>query len=396
MLWREFIFSEKRSHHLLRHSVFWLACWLYFSYCDFLYQHPIRGVNLRPTYVTLGEHILLKTLLLIPVYAIAAYVFTYVVLRWLLKRNWEKVSASILLLSAFLLVLGYCMYWYVFPFVDFVFGLYKPNHFVTRFWPAVYIGLVNPIKVVAAAGTIKYLKYWWLKQKESEQLEKEKVNAELQLLKAQIHPDFLFNTLNSIYDHALSRSPQTSEMLLRLSDLLSYILYDCDASMVSLEKEIEMMKRYMEFETLRHNKNVEVEVSVKGNLANHQIAPFLLLPYIENSFKNCSQMTEQSWINMNVAVDGDMFCMKLTNGTSQELLEQAFFSTASLENIGKRLALLYPGEHELKIMSEQEMFIVILSIRLNRTATNPSEEFVKIKTANSQQSQQTILNYASE
>ena len=107
-------------------------------------------------------------------------------------------------------------------------------------------------------------------------------------------------------------------------------------------------------------------------------------------------MTEQSWINMNVAVDGDMFCMKLTNGTSQELLEQAFFSTASLENIGKRLALLYPGEHELKIMSEQEMFIVILSIRLNRTATNPSEEFLKIKTANSQQSQQTILNYASE
>src|SRR5215475_881039 len=149
----------------------------------------------------------------------------------------------------------------VFSFIDSSSGSSKTNYSVPRFWPALNLGLMNFVKVAAAAAIIKYLKYWWLKQKESQRLEKEKINAELQLLKAQVHPDFLFNTLNNIYHHSLASSFRTSEMLLKLSELLSYMLYECDDPTVPLEKEIVMMKEYMELERIRLNENLEMETN---------------------------------------------------------------------------------------------------------------------------------------
>src|SRR5215217_3577203 len=98
----------------------------------------------------------------------------------------------------------------LFPFVDSLFGPYKANKFPTRFWPAIYLGIINSIKVVAAAAIIKCIKYWWMKEKERQKLQQEKIDTELQLLKAQVHPDFLFKTLNNIYTHSLAASPRAS------------------------------------------------------------------------------------------------------------------------------------------------------------------------------------------
>ena len=248
------------------------------------------------------------------------------------------------------------MFWNVFSFIDSSSGTSKTNYSTARFWPALNLGLMDFAKVAAAAGVIKYLKYWWLKQKESERLEKEKINAELQLLKAQVHPDFLVKTLNNIYTHAASSSPRTSGMLLKLSDLLSYMLYECDKPLVPMEKEIAMMKDYMQLEKIKHNDEPEMQVNVKGDLNGQMIAPFLLLPFIENSFKHCGQMTEQFWINMDIRMEGDNFSMKLTNGISESISGQSLLNTNGLANVQKRLALVYPGIHELKMSTEQEMF----------------------------------------
>jgi sensor histidine kinase YesM len=266
MQWHEFVFSEKKEKRLLRHIVFWLLWWLYFSFCDYLFQQPVRGLKENPVYVITGAHILLKTLLLVSVYTTANYVFMNLVLAPAIKAQWQKVVISFLLLCICLFITGHLMYWYVFPSVDALFKHYRPNHFATWFWPAVYLGLINPIKIIAAAAIIKYVKYWWLKQKESERLEREKIDTELRLLKAQVHPDFLLNTLNSIYNHALSCSPQAPAMLLKLSDLLSYMLYECEDSLVPLEREISMMKEYMEIERMRQSGKPEVEITVKGNV----------------------------------------------------------------------------------------------------------------------------------
>jgi len=372
MQWLEFVFSEKKNFKLLRHLTFWVAWWLYFLLCYYLFQQPFPG-RIKPYFVTLGHHLALKIFLLLLLYAIASYSVIYFILPRIIKGKWFKMILAILILYGFLFFAAHFLYWNIFPWVDQQFIITRPNNSLALFWPATSLAILNFIKVGAAAIIIKYVKYLWLKQKESERLDRERVNAELQLLKAQVHPDFLFKTLNNIYTYALSSSSRTSGMLLKLSDLLSYMLYDCDGSVVPLEKEIDMMKEYMQLEKIRHNDEPEMEVNIKGNLNGKNIAPFLLLPFIENSFKHSSQMTEQFWINMDIRIEGDDFSMKLTNGISEKINEQAMGANG-LANVRKRLTLLYPDKHELKMTSEQEMFIVLLNIRLTDMLNDPVEE----------------------
>jgi sensor histidine kinase YesM len=374
MKWDEFIFSENQRVRLLRHGLFLFAWWLYFSFCDYLYQLEITDKKFTPLYVISGSHIFLKTLLLVSVYTFASYAFIYFLLPRLIKGQWRSAVVNTLLLFVFLFATGYIIYWNVFPFIDSLFGRHKAGSFVTWFWPAVYLGLVNPTKVVAAAAIIKYVKYWWLKQKESEKLERDKINAELQLLKAQVNPSFLFNTLNNLYVYSLAASPRTPGLLLKLSDLLSYMLYECNDSSVPLEKEIAMMKDYMALEKTRLNESIEIEFSTRGTLNDKIIAPFLLLPFIENSFKQTGNLTEHSWVNLDITLNENNLDMKLANGMPAASNGETDSSLNGLANVQKRLTLIYPQHHELKISREQEMLIIHLKIQLDEILTAYTEK----------------------
>jgi len=396
MQWREFVFSEKKNLKILRHLSFWAAWWLYFLLCYYLLQHPFPA-NLKPSfYQVIGDHLPLKIFLLVLLYTIASYPVIYLFLPPIIRGKWFKILPGILILFGFSFIASHLLYWNIFPWIDPSFESFRANNTLAHYWPAVSLGLINFIKVAAAAISIKYVKYWWLKQKESERLDREKASAELQLLKAQVHPDFLLKTLNNIYIHALSFSPRTPEMLLKLSDLLSYMLYECDRSLVPLEKEITMMKEYMQLEKIRHNDESEMEVNIKGDLTGRSIAPFLLLPFIENSFKHSSRMTEQFWINMDIRMEGDHFSMKLTNGISEKLHGHSLASNG-LANVQKRLTLLYPDKHDLKIASEQEMLIVLLTIKLDGVKISAMEENDPNSAMFTSERQiQPVLNYASE
>ena len=401
MQWHEFIFSEQRKHKLLRHLVFWVSWWLFFLTCFILFHNPTPTTpisnRVNPFNLVPGDHLLLKTSLLVLLYAIACYPLIYFILPEIIKRKWLKATAYFILLCSLLYAATWFLFWNVFSFIDSSSGSSKTNYSVKRFWPALNLGLMDFTKVAAAAVIIKYLKYWWLKQKESQRLEKEKINAELQLLKAQVHPDFLFKTLNNIYSHAASSSPRTSGMLLKLSDLLSYMLYECDKPLVPLEKEIEMMKEYMQLEKIRYNDEPEIQVSIKGDMNGKSIAPFLLLPFIENSFNHCRQMTEQFWINMDIRMEGDNFSMKLTNGIAENFADQSLLNTNGLANVQKRSSLLYPGSHELKMTTEQEMFIVLLNIRLTDNAEiEVEEEEIDLDITRNEKTTAPVLKYASE
>lgn len=365
MQWHELIFSEDRKLKTVRHVVFWTAWWLYFLLCYFLLNQPLPKGKIQPGYLKIDHLLPLKTILLLILYAIACYWMIYILFPYLIKNKWLKGVGNWILLLSFLLISSHFLYWDILPLIDSAFGFTKPTPSVAWFWPAINLGLMNFAKVASTAAIIKCTKYWWLKQQESQRLEKDKMSAELQLLKAQVHPDFFFNSLNNIYDHAVSSSPRTSVMLLKLSELLSYMLYECDQSAVPLEKEIDMMKEYMRLEKIRYNDEPELQVSIKGNLDGKRIAPFLLVPFIENCFRHCGQMTEQSWINMDIRVDGENFSMKLTNGIPDKMTEPALIDGTDFSNVQKRLTLLYPGRHELRITAEQEMSIVLLNIRLD-------------------------------
>lgn len=395
MQWHEFIFSEERKHKILRHLTFWSSWLLYFLLCFYIFQQPMP-VKTQPFLLTPGNHLLLKTVLLVLLYAFACYPLIYFILPKIIKGDWLKAMAYLALLFLLLFIASYFLYWNIFPSIDPHFVSSKINQRLSRPWASINLGLMNFIKVAAAAAIIKYIKYWWLKQKESQRLEKEKINADLQLLKAQVHPDFLFKTLNNIYTHALSSSPRTSGMLLKLSDLLSYMLYECDKPLVPLEKEIAMMKEYMQLEKIRHNDEPEIEVNIKGDLNGQLIAPFLLLPFIENSFNHCVQMTEQFWINLDIKIEGKNFSLKLANGVSEKIDAQSLTTANGLVNVKKRLTLLYPGIHELKMTMEQEMYIVFLTIRLDDIMVTDEEKEINQATIRNKKDMTTILKYVSE
>ena len=367
MHWHEFIFSGRRKVRLLRHIVFWLVWWLYFSAVYYFYQQPASGISPpNYNYANFNSFIVLKSFLLLLIHATASYAFNYFLLpRYLVKAKWLKLTAGILLLCILIFAAGNFMYQTVFPFINSRFSHPTADKDTSLRWSSISIGLLNAPKVVAAAAAIKLMKYWWLKKKEKEQVEKEKINSELQLLKAQIQPVFLFTALNNIYAYSLAGSPRAPEMLLKLSDLLSYMLYECDKPLVPVEKEIEMMKEYMALEKIRQNENPEMEVSVKGELSGKKIAPFLLLPFIENSFTHIRKMTEQPWINMEIKIEKDIFFMKLVNGMVPEASGLPELQNAGLSDVKKRLTLLYPERHELKTGIEQEMLVVLLKIQLD-------------------------------
>lgn len=252
----------------------------------------------------------------------------------------------------------------------------EPDNFKVPFYTSVFTGLISSLKIIAAAAAIKLVKHWWVKQKEKERLDKERIETELQLLKSQIHPSFLFNTLNNIYSLALRTSPKAPEMLLKLSDILSYMLYECNELEVPLEKEIKMLKDYMSLEKLRHGDKMEMNMQVKGDISNSMIAPLLLLRFIENSFKQCDhRLTEQPWINLEIEIKNHILYMKLMNGKPVETPLPEDGEVDDLALAQRRLELLYPGRHELKIAGEPGIMMISLEIHLKKPVI--TKEYLK-------------------
>lgn len=275
-------------------------------------------------------------------------------------------------MAIFLLVSGYIVHSIIFPFIDPAY-LSKISSNNTLWWTNINSGLLSAPKVIAAATAIKLVKRWYLKQKEKERIEKEKLITDLQLMKAQIRPGFLFSSLDQIHELAQKKSSEAPELLLKLSDLLSYLLYECDEPDVSLEKELSMMNEYMDLEKNRYGHRLELETVIKGDMKNKRIAPLLLLPFIENSFSHCSKQSEQPWINLEVSIENEMILMKLINGIDLSG-ETSYTPDKEILTVQKRLELLYPGKHELKMYAEHEIFVVFLKINLHK---KPGGEILK-------------------
>jgi sensor histidine kinase YesM len=218
---------------------------------------------------------------------------------------------------------------------------------------------------------IKMMKWWWLKQNETAQLAKEKARAELQLLKAQIHPHFLFNTLNNIYFFTLTGAPRAPYMIKKLTALLHYILNECNQSAVPLEKELKMIHDYISLEKIRYGEQLKLTIEINSSAGNKMIAPLLLIPFIENSFKHgTSKMIQFPWIKLYITIEDNELSFLLINSKPPAAGSINRNGNIGLKNVKKRLQLLYPGIHELNIIPEPESFTVFLKIGL-RELPNP-------------------------
>jgi len=346
-LYNDFVFSPR--YRVWRHIIYWtfhLAIWSAFWIvvgCPFSYLR-----------------MMLQMLIWIPAFILFSYPLVYGAIPHLLLKG--KV------LTFFLLVVA----WGV---VGLAFNFLYNNYVFVPTQEALNLKLISfkglhaehyLCMTTAAAGpmAIKFFKLWMIKQRAWLQAEQEKISAELKLLKAQVHPHFLFNTLNNIYSFSLENSPKTPELILKLSSLLSYMLYECKAEEVRLEKELEIMRNYIGLERERYGNNIDISWDVSGEVQDKFIAPLMMLPFIENAFKHgTSEQIEKCWLSIDISVKGNKLKVKIANSKNENANHRN--NGIGIDNVRKRLAFIYPGNHELKLSDEGAFYIVSLMIELN-------------------------------
>ncbi|MEC7753198.1 MAG: histidine kinase [Bacteroidota bacterium] len=221
--------------------------------------------------------------------------------------------------------------------------------------------LVTIFGIYLILSTLLTLSKSWYKL---QQVEKEKLSIELNSLKTQVNPHFLFNSLNSIYSLALAKSERTAETVLELSNLLRYMLYEVGEEKVDIEKEVEMIENYIELQKLRADDSTKVNFEVKGDLKDKKIAPLLFFPLIENAFKHgVKGVSESAFIEMTLNVGKGIEFNIINNIGKVDDLEQGKYGGIGLENVRRRLELIYPKSHEFEIAETEKVFEVKLKMK---------------------------------
>jgi two-component system LytT family sensor kinase len=194
-------------------------------------------------------------------------------------------------------------------------------------------------------------------------MDQQRLESELQYLKAQVNPHFLFNAINSVYFLIKKNPDQAAETLIKLSDLLRFQLYDCSDDKIAIEKEIEYLTNFISLEKIRKGDKVKVEMVQEGNLTGFHIAPFLLIPFFENAFKYVSNYSqEQNCISIQLKRQDDLFIAAITNTTDN--VKTNGVGGIGLKNVQRRLELLYPEKHDLQIQEEDGHYSVLLSLTI--------------------------------
>src|SRR6188474_2633708 len=381
MQWHEFIFSDQRRHRLARHIAFWLIWCLAFNILFFLPSNVFRGWDPNTKSIILQQWGLplffISTLIVNSFLAtvVPQIALIYVLIYWLLPNYYFKRKNPFLVGSITISVL--IIFYFVaaaFKYVNVIYthilGINRNSimydwSFKLNLRPAILDHVSSLPIVLGIALMIKFVKRWWQKQKETEFLAKEKTKAELQLLKAQVHPHFLFNTLNNIYFFTLTNSTQAPVMIKKLSGMLHYILNECNQPLVPLEKEIKMIRDYMALEKIRYAEQMQMTIDIDDNHKGKMIAPLLLIPFVENSFKHgASKMITQPWVKLYIYIENNRLHFTIRNSKPPTQEPIAAKGNIGLKNVKKRLELLYPGTHELDIVSEPDSYAVHLILQL--------------------------------
>lgn len=233
--------------------------------------------------------------------------------------------------------------------------------------------LYNVIKlqfVVTIPLAIKLVYYLAEEKNRVQTILSEKLQAELFSLRNQFHPHFLFNVLNSLYSRILSKSDDSADIVLKISDFLRYSVYEVNTKHIPLEKEIEYLKNYISLQQLRFDNRLELSFSTNGIIKNQVIEPFLILPFIENSFKYCLNDTNsQAWITISITASEEWLSIKIENSLSSNCMKNKNSETqcsgVGINNVKRRLELLYPNQHILTIKNDVDSFFVSLKIKIN-------------------------------
>ena len=214
------------------------------------------------------------------------------------------------------------------------------------------------------AVAIKLVKLWYDNEKRVSEMEKNKLETELKMLKDQVNPHFMFNTLNNLYGLIGKNPIHAQESVLGLSRILHYMLHESNHDRIRLQQEIRCIHDYIDLEKLRYPGNLSISVNVQDKIDDLSTVPLTIFPFVENSFKHgASEMIEDAWINIDFSTFKNYFVFKIENGKGPKLIHSEAHGIG-LNNVKRRLELIYRNDHTLQIIDSPESFLVILRIAL--------------------------------
>jgi sensor histidine kinase YesM len=298
----------------------------------------------------------LSSMVMLPFTMVVVYTINYLLLPKFLKQK-RYISLGIIVLLILILepplprILVMILKEEAFNFKNFMDYNMLPFYFET--------GLI-----IFIALSIKLFKERNREQEEKNQLETQKLQAELTALKSQLNSHFLFNTLNNLYGLAKKKSDLAPAGILKLSDMLHFVLYECADESYPLQKELDFINNYIELEKLRYGERLRIEMEEELHHSEAKIAPLLLFPFVENSFKHgASKKTNKVWIKIRIASNLHQLTFEVENNRQvDQSVNPNTSGGVGLENVQKRLDILYPKQHTLTIRSDDATFSVHLII----------------------------------
>jgi two-component system, LytTR family, sensor kinase len=342
---KQFLVHEPR---VLQHLAFWVLSYIVFVQ---VFKSGASAEKIDYVYAALFHAFLIP----------AVYINLYMVLSKLATgRRWLLFIVSVIAIIALFSWLNFSFFqsWSKYLLPDYFFISYFTIWEVSLFF-VVYICISSLLKLSKSWFAVNEL------QRQLLQTEKEKVQIELQALKSQINPHFFFNTLNGIYSMTLDKDERLPETVLQLSHLMRYFLYESTGEMVPLEKEWQVLEDYIALQKIRSSQQLHIEKKIEGEIQQQQIAPLVLITFLENAFKHGAKgNTGPATIRLLLQVRENEFTFRVENTKGVvDAIDPNEYKGVGLKNVQRRLELLYPNRHRLDIKESSDLFIVTLHIQ---------------------------------
>lgn len=290
-------------------------------------------------------------------YAFAAFLINYLLLpRFYYQKKYFQFFIGTILVLGLVIVIE----------EDVIEKIYFPDTKGSRF-NNIFYTLLDVLPVIAIMSGFKFAWDALVKQEEVEELKATIEESELQFLKSQINPHFLFNNLNNLYSYAIEQSPKTPQIILELSSVLRYMLYECKEEYVPLKKELKQLENFTRLSELQIEERGEVKFQSSGMRPGFQIAPLILIVFIENAFKHSqSSQADNIFIDIDIQLSAEeLLTFRCTNNYYEVTNVDNLTKGIGLKNVKKRLELLYPGKYKLDITEENNLYEVNLSLQLS-------------------------------
>jgi two-component system sensor histidine kinase AlgZ len=338
--------AAHRNRLLVLHAAFWAVYISFFIYARSSFQQA-PDINWPRVFSIAAIHIL------------PAMTFAYLTYFFLIPRILSKKHVVI---SLVLFIVGLIIFSYIRILLEryFIDGFHEKEQYLyrTRFIVQTFFSYVS---IALFVSLLRFAVDWMDLETTRKEIEKEKLTAELNFLKAQVNPHFLFNTLNNLYYLAYSKSENTTEVIEKLSGMMRYMIYDSNYAQVQLNKEIDYMQNYISLEKLRLNDKVKINFYIEGDTDSVRITPLILITFLENAFKHgVSSTTQESWINASLICASTKLSFEVSNKKAAKTTEEK--SGIGLQNVKRRLELSYPGQYTLEVNDTATEYRVKLAI----------------------------------